>query len=201
MQASTPIATAHEHAPLFFNGWYNIGRTVALAAIAFLALIIVLRVSGKRTLSKLNVFDFVFVVAIGSVFAATIIEKDVTLFEGLAAVTTLVVIQIVLASIAARSRRFEKLINGEPTLLFSGGRFIHSALRAEHITEEEVRAAIREQGVTNVDDVDAVVIENDGSLTVSWTSHRPGASSLVDAKTPDGENAEQISKRKRGASR
>lgn len=201
MQVSSSLATAHEHAPFFFDGWYNIARGVTLSAVGFVALIVVLRLSGKRTLSKLNVFDFVFVVAMGSVFAASIVEKDVTLLEGLAALTTMVLIQIVLAAVAQRSKRFERILNGEPTLLFSRGQFIHSSLRRERITEEEVRAAIREQGVTRTEDVDAVVLENDGSLTVAWTSHRPGASSLVDAKTADGRSAEQISKQQAGGSR
>ena len=56
-----------------------------------------LRVSGKRTLSKLNVFDFVFVVAVGSVFASMIISKDVTLIEGIAALATLIGIRRLLS--------------------------------------------------------------------------------------------------------
>src|SRR5438270_7229354 len=90
------------HQPFFFDGWYNIERTVTLSIVGFVALIIMLRVSGKRTLSKLNVFDFVFVVACGSVFAASIIEKDVTLIEGIFALATLIGIQVVLAELAAR---------------------------------------------------------------------------------------------------
>src|SRR2546423_5777373 len=102
-----------------------------------------LRVSGKRTLSKMNVFDFIFVVAVGSVLAATIIEKDVTLIEGLISLTILIGIQWVLAKIAVYSRTAEKIINGEPALLLSKGKFIHRALKKERITEEEVRGAIR----------------------------------------------------------
>jgi len=175
-----------DHARFFFDGWYNIGRTVTLSVMGFTALIVMLRVSGKRTLSKLNVFDFVFVVAVGSVFAATIIEKDVTLVEGMFALGTLIAIQILLAEIAARSEIADRIINGHPTLLFSHGKFIPRALKRERITEGEVRAAIREKGVTRVEDVDAVVLENDGSLSVSWESKQPGETSLVDARVPGG---------------
>jgi uncharacterized membrane protein YcaP (DUF421 family) len=175
----------HEHAPLFFESWYNVGRTVALSVMGFAAMMIMLRVSGKRTLSKLNVFDFVFVVAVGSVFAATIIEKDVTLSEGIASLATLIGIQIVLAKLAVYSPTAERIINGAPTLLLSHGKFISHALRKERVTEEEVRAAIRDEGVTRVEDVDAVVLENDGTLTVAWKSKKPGASSLVDAEVPE----------------
>jgi uncharacterized membrane protein YcaP (DUF421 family) len=176
-----------EHAPFFFDNWYNIGRAVTLSILGFTALMTMLRVSGKRTLSKLNVFDFVFVVAVGSIFAATIIEKDVTLIEGMASLGTLIGIQLVLAKLAAYSETAERIINGSPTLLLSRGKFIDHALKKERVTEEEVRAAIREEGVTRVEDVDAVVLENDGSLTVAWKSRRPGESSLVDAEVPEKE--------------
>lgn len=175
--------------PFFFNGWYDVRRTVTLSIVGFVALIIMLRISGKRTLSKLNVFDFVFVVACGSVFAATIIEKDVTLVEGMASLATLIGIQVVLAEIAARWDIADRIINGQPTLLFSHGQFIPRALKRERLTEGEIRAAIREKGITRVEDVDAVVLENDGTLSVSWESKKPGETSLVDAKVPGGERA------------
>jgi uncharacterized membrane protein YcaP (DUF421 family) len=173
------------HAPFFFQNWYNVERSITLSIVGYAALFTMLRVSGKRTLSKLNVFDFVFVVAVGSVFASMIVSKDVTLVEGIAAMGTLMVIQLVLAELAARFPKLERIINGEPTLLLSNGKFISHALRKERVTEEEVRGAIRGEGVTRVEDVDAVTMENDGTLTVAWTSKKPGDSSLVDAKEPD----------------
>jgi uncharacterized membrane protein YcaP (DUF421 family) len=184
------------HPPLFFESWYNIGRTVSLSIIGFAALIIVLRVSGKRTLSKMNVFDFVFVVAVGSVFAATIISKDVTLLEGLSALVTLVGFQTILAKIAAHFPRAERIINGNPTLLLSKGRFIQSALKKERVTEEEVRASIRSKGINRVEDVEAVILENDGTLSVAWEAKGPGHSSLVDAEIPDDSQTEKQAKKK-----
>ena len=70
-------------------------------------------------------------------------------------------------------------------MLLSQGKFLHRAMKKERVTEEEVRAAIREQGITRVEDVDAVVIENDGTLTVAYSRKNRGASSLVDAKVHD----------------
>jgi uncharacterized membrane protein YcaP (DUF421 family) len=184
------------HPPFFFESWYNVGRTTSLAIIGFAALIILLRVSGKRTLSKMNVFDFVFVVAVGSVFASTIISKDVTLVEGLCALTALVGFQTILAKIAAHFPRAEGIINGDPALLLSKGKFIHSALRKERVTEEEVRAAIRAKGINRVEDVDAVILENDGTLSVAWEAKGPGHSSLVDAQTPNDHHTEKRAKQK-----
>ena len=179
------------HPPFFFESWYNVGRTVTLSIIGFAALMILLRVSGKRTLSKLNAFDFVFVVAVGSVFASTIISKDITLVEGVAAMATLIAIQVIMAELAARFPIAERIINGEPTLLLSRGKFIPRALKKERITEEEVRGAIRANGVNRVEDVDAVILENDGTLSVAWEARGPGRSSLVDATVPEGTRAEE----------
>src|SRR5450759_765341 len=116
------------HTPFYFESWYNVERTVTLSIVGFAALFIMLRVSGKRTLSKLNVFDFVFVVAVGSVFASMIISKDVTLIEGIAALATLIGIQMGLSYVAARFPKMERIINGEPTLLLTHGEFIPAAL-------------------------------------------------------------------------
>ena len=186
--------SAIPHPPFFFESWYNVGRTMTLSVIGFSALIAMLRVSGKRTLSKMNVFDFVFVVAVGSVFAATIVEKDITLIEGMAALATLIGIQVILAELARRYPLVERIINGNPTLLLSHGEFIPQALRKERVTEEEVRAAIRAKGLTRVEDVDAVTLENDGSLTVAWTSKKPGETSLVDVEVPEDDRAEKRTK-------
>jgi uncharacterized membrane protein YcaP (DUF421 family) len=177
------------HPPFFFESWYSVGRTVTLTVIGFAALITLLRVSGKRTLSKLNVFDFVFVVAVGSMFASTVIEKDITLIEGLSGLITLVLIQVVLARIAASWPAAERIINGSPTLLLARGKFIPHALRKERVTEEEVRAAIRAKGINRVEDVHAVIIENDGTLSVAWEAKGPGNSSLVDATVPEDERS------------
>jgi uncharacterized membrane protein YcaP (DUF421 family) len=182
------------HAPFFFQNWYNVERTITLSIVGYAALFTMLRVSGKRTLSKLNVFDFVFVVAVGSVFASMIISKDVTLVEGIAAMGTLMLIQLVLAELAARFPKLERIINGEPTLLLSNGKFIPGALKRERVTEEEVRGAIRGEGVTRVEDVDAVTMENDGTLTVAWMSKKPGNSSLVD--TQDSKDAKEAKEAK-----
>jgi uncharacterized membrane protein YcaP (DUF421 family) len=187
--------TVMSHPPYFFESWYNVVRTVTLSIVGFAALMVLLRGSGKRTLSKLNAFDFVFVVAVGSVFASTIISKDITLIEGVASMATLIVIQVTLAELAMRFPTVERIINGKPTLLFSHGKFIPRALKKERVTEEEVRGAIRAKGVNRVEDVDAVILENDGSLSVAWEAKGPGRSSLVDATVPEGARAEERSEK------
>ncbi len=75
---------------IFFNGWAVLGRTLLIGVLAYLSLIIMLRVSGKRTLAKMNAFDLVVTVAIGSTLATIVLSKSVALAEGLLALALLV---------------------------------------------------------------------------------------------------------------
>ena len=78
---------------LFFNSWNDIGRVLVLGVLGYISLILLLRVSGKRTLSKLNAFDFVITIALGSSFGALILNKNVALADGIMAFTVLIGMQ------------------------------------------------------------------------------------------------------------
>lgn len=150
----------------FFNDWESIRRTVVVGTLAYAALVLLLRASGKRTLSKMNAFDLVVTVALGSTLATILLNADVSLAQGVAAFVTLVILQYMIAWAAVRSRRVRSLVKSEPRLLFFRGEFLHDALRSERVTEDEVRAAMRGEGVAREAGVEAVVLETDGSLSV-----------------------------------
>jgi uncharacterized membrane protein YcaP (DUF421 family) len=169
-----------EHANIFFDNWGKLGRSVLLAALAYLALIFLLRVSGKRTLSKLNVFDFVFVVALGSTLATTILSSDTTLADGVMAFAVLTGLQVLLSWLCVASRRIGEIVNGEPTLIMHQGRFLEDAMRRERVTREEALAAIRNASVKSFDKVNSIVLETDGTLSVVWRRQEGESSSLVD---------------------
>jgi uncharacterized membrane protein YcaP (DUF421 family) len=154
-----------DHA-LWFGSWTRIGHAVLATCISFVALLMMLRLAGKRSVAKMNIFDFVSIVVIGSTIANTIVGNTVPLAEGLAAVTVLVLIHFATSWLAAHSRRAERLINGDPVLLVRGGRLLRSTMRRERVTEEEVLSAIRMKGLGAVEDVDSVVLETDGTYSV-----------------------------------
>jgi uncharacterized membrane protein YcaP (DUF421 family) len=151
---------------MWFDGWIGLGRVLVVGTLAYLALLLMLRVSGKRTLSKLNAFDFVVTVALGSTLATVLLSKDVALAEGLLALALLVVLQYVIAWLSVRSARFRGVVKSEPRLLLRDGRFLEGAMREERITHGEVLAAIRGEGGDDPDKVCAVVLETDGSISV-----------------------------------
>ncbi len=151
---------------MFFSSWTDLARVVIVGVLAYVGLIVVLRVSGKRTLAKMNAFDLVVTVALGSILATILLSKDVALDEGLVAFIVLIGMQFIIAWLSVRVRPVSRLVKAEPTLLLYRGRYLTDLLRAERVVEAEVRAAIRAQGIASVQQVLAVVLETDGSFTV-----------------------------------
>lgn len=165
---------------MFFNGWYGITRILIVGVLAYVALIVWLRISGKRTLSKWNAFDFVVTVALGSTLASVILNKDVPLAEGVAVFALLVLLQFVITSLAVRAAVVRRLIKSEPTLLVENGEFIREAMLRQRVTEGEIKAAIRKHGSAALDEIAAVVLETDGSFSVIKNANHGSRSALDD---------------------
>jgi uncharacterized membrane protein YcaP (DUF421 family) len=151
---------------MLFDGGQGLLRVALVGVLAYAALVLLLRVSGKRTLAKMNAFDLVVTVALGSTLATILLSKDVALAEGVLAFLVLVALQFVVAWSSVRFPWFDDLVKSEPRLLLRRGAFLHAALRAERVTEGEVRAALRSQGHASVAAIDAVILETDGSFSV-----------------------------------
>lgn len=151
---------------MFFNSWYGLLRIVIVGILAYTALVLLLRISGKRTLSKMNAFDLVVTVALGSTLATILLSQDVALLDGIAALITLIALQYLLAWLSVRSVTVSRLIKAEPALLFYQGSFLQERMKKERVTREEVLSAIRAQGIASLQSVLAVVLETDGSFTV-----------------------------------
>lgn len=169
---------------MIFDGWGPVIRTLVLGSLAYVSLVLLLRISGKRTLSKMNAFDLVVTVAFGSTLASVLTSRNVSLVQGVIALGLLILLQLVCTFFAVRFPSFQKLIKAQPTLVFFQGRFLRDELRRQRITEEEILAAMRQKGVADPDEVDAVVIEGEGSLSVlkkNATSRDELASAGVDA--------------------
>lgn len=170
--------------PLFFDNWQTLVRTVLIGVMAYISLLIFLRISGKRTLAKMNAFDFVVTVSLGSVLATILLNRDVTLAQGATAFALLVTMQFLVTWSSVRWAWIRKLVTGEPAMLFYQNRFLASALLRARMTEDEVRAAVRATGVESMEEVKAVVLETDGSMSVIKDSLKEGPSSLHGIKRP-----------------
>lgn len=164
---------------MFFSGWDSLVRTLVVGVLAYVALVVFLRISGKRTLSKMNAFDLVVTVALGSTLATILLAKDVALAEGMLAFALLISLQFVVTWSSVRARWVRRLATGEPLMLLYCGEMLPGALRKARVTRDEVRAAVRSSGSGSLDNVYAVVLETDGSFSVVQSAEGGGDSSLV----------------------
>lgn len=182
----------------WFPGWAVLVRTVLVGSAAYATLVLVLRTSGKRTLAKLNAFDLVVTVALGSTLASVLTARDVAWAQGAVAFVLLAGLQYAVAWLSVRSARVRRLVRSEPALLLHRGVLLHDALRAERITPGEVESAVRARGLARLSDAVAVVLETDGSLSVvpalppgaqDPAPPRPGADDAVVPAAPGAPDA------------
>ena len=152
--------------------WMDYATVPALALGAYLWLIFVLRLSGKRSLSKLNAFDFAITVAFGSALATIIMSPNVGLLRGALVLAMLALLQYALTKLSVSSKFVRDLVRSRPTLLVEDGKLFREALHRERITLDEIAEAVRKDGYGRLDDVGAVVLETDGSFSVIQQSAR-----------------------------
>ena len=157
---------------MFFDTWTGLLRVPVVGTLAYVALVLFIRISGKRTLTKLNAFDLVVTVALGSTLATVLLSNSVALAEGVLAMAMLIFFQFAITWVSVRSTRFESLVKSEPTLVVRDGQFLEAALRSQRVTHDEVRSVLRSHGVTDMEKVHAVVLETDGSMSVLQDSLR-----------------------------
>ncbi|MBH0236613.1 DUF421 domain-containing protein [Methylobrevis albus] len=151
---------------IFFQGWSGIVRTLLVGTLAYATLVLFLRISGKRTLAKLNAFDLVVTVALGSTLAAIILQKSIALAEGATALALLILLQFLVTFASVRSARFADAIRSDPALIVHKGEFCRETMRRERITDDEARSAVRSSGGTGVAAVESMILESDGTLSV-----------------------------------
>jgi len=151
---------------MFFQDWQGIVRTVIVGLLAYTALVLFLRISGKRTLAKLNAFDLVVTVALGSTLSAVLLQESIALAEGAVALALLILAQYGVTYISVRSEAFANAVRSEPALLARDGAFCAAAMRRERITEAEMLSAVRAGGASGIGAVSSVILESDGTLSV-----------------------------------
>lgn len=151
---------------IIFDGWSSLLRTATIGLLAYISLVALLRVSGRRTLSKMNAFDLVVTVALGSTLATVLLNKDISLAQGVVAFGLLIGMQFVVTWSSVRAGWVRKVVTGEPGLLLYRGEVLPAALRRSRVTAEELRSAVRAAGTVDLDQVQAVVLETDGSFSV-----------------------------------
>lgn len=171
----------------FFIDYENICRVLISAPIMYISVIIYIRILGKRSTSQLNSFDWIVTVAMGSLVASTIVIKNVSIMDGLAAILALLLLQFLLTKITLLFPSIKKIIRSTPQLLLYNGEFIKKNMKKERVVESEVLAAMRENGIQNIDEVHAVVLETNAKFSVISKSENNSSFTLADVQgLPEG---------------
>mgnify|MGYP001126562439 CR=1 FL=1 len=144
------------------SGWSIVART----AIVYAALLIGLRLTGKRELGQMTPFDLVLILLVANAVQNAMVGSDTSVTGGLIAAGVLIVGNYGLAQARERLAWLRRAVEGTPTLLINDGKFVQEHLRREGLDEDEVLMAIRERGVMDVKDVRMAVLEVDGSISI-----------------------------------
>ena len=164
---------------LLWDGWEPVVHSVVMVVCGFVALVVILRVSGPRTMAKMTPLDFIVAVTIGSAFGRTLTATEVPLAQTVLVLALLVGVQWLFAAVRARSPRVRSLLDSPPIILYYQGRMQGRALRSHRLLEEDVHTAARQSGKGSLEQVAAVILQQDGSLGVIGRDDLGDASSLL----------------------
>ncbi|SDH66542.1 DUF421 domain-containing protein [Winogradskyella thalassocola] len=152
------------------NDWFKFSSNglfaIVLTAIGiYIALVILTRISGKRSFSKMSSFDFAMTVSIGSILATVIVSKSVSLQYGIIGLVLIYSLQMIVAA-ARHYKPIRNLVDNKPTLLMKNGQLLKDNLTKCKVTESDVKAKLREANVIQLSEVKAVVFESTGDISV-----------------------------------
>ncbi|MBV8673179.1 MAG: DUF421 domain-containing protein [Acidobacteriaceae bacterium] len=151
---------------MFQDGWVPIVRIVIIGTLSYIAVVALLRYFGKRALTKMNAFDMVVTVAVGSAFASAVMSKNISLSDGVAAFLVLLILQRVFAGLSIRLGWFGRYLKAQPLLIVYRGTILWHNARKEQLGDLEILGGIRNASIAAVEDVLAMVLEPDGTFSV-----------------------------------
>ena len=146
---------------------------------AYGLIIIFTRLTGLRSFSKMSAPDFAMTVAVGSIFGSIIANPNPNLINGALALAFLFIAQFFLAYIRKRSRIISNLLDNQPVLLMSKGKFLYNNLKKCNVTRDDVLAKLREGNALHLEAVHAVVFETTGDISVLHDSEIENVDSIL----------------------
>jgi uncharacterized membrane protein YcaP (DUF421 family) len=139
---------------------------VARVVVVYLALMLMLRLAGKREIGSLTPLDLLGMLLLSETVSPALTAGDDSLSVALAAAATLLSLAVLVSRLAYWSPRAARWLDGAPTALVRDGRPIQEAIRRERITEQEIVTALRRQGIADLAQVREAWVETNGEITV-----------------------------------
>ena len=130
-------------------------------------LLVIFKVSGKRTLQEVTAFDFVLLLIIAETTQQALLGDDFSLTNAFVLITTLVFTDICLSLVKQRSKGIEKLLDGTPTILVDNGSLLRDRMDKARVDESDIMEAARKlQGLESLEQVKNAILEKDGTISV-----------------------------------
>lgn len=149
-----------------FSPGLSLWEFAARAALVYFAIMVLVRLSGKRTVGEFTPFDFVVVILIGESTQGALTGGDESVIGALVVSTTLIALNYLVGFITARSKLADRVVEGDAVLLMRDGRVLRGALRRNNIPETDLDEAIRAEGIARRADVRRAFLEVNGSISV-----------------------------------
>lgn len=149
----------------FYQRLNGIVRVIVVGMLGYAGLVFFVRWSGKRSLAKMNSYDLVVTVAMGSMLGNVVLNRGIPLIEGLTGFAILIGLQFLGTWLSTRSATVRNALTAEPTIVFLHGNWVEHAMKRERLTKDQVTSAMRARGAGYLREVDAVVLEANGDLS------------------------------------
>lgn len=141
--------------------------SVLRAAAMYVALMILFKIAGRRSLAELTTFDFVLLMIIGEATQQALLGDDFSLTNSIVVIVTLIAVDVGLSLLKRRSSIISRLIDGEPTILVEHGKILHERLRNARLIEADLMEAARSsQGIETVEQIKFAILERNGKISV-----------------------------------
>ena len=143
--------------------WWEL---ILRSAVVYTALIVLIRVTGKRQIGQLAPFDLVLLLVLSNAVQNSMNGGDNSVVGGLISAVTLIVLNYLVGYATFKSKRIEAIVEGRPLILIHNGRLFHDVLARAQLTHHELDAALRQNGCACVEEVQTAILENNGAVTV-----------------------------------
>ncbi|WP_130928636.1 YetF domain-containing protein [Pseudomonas sp. Sample_20] len=141
--------------------------SVLRALAMYLALMVLFKIAGRRSLAELTTFDFVLLMIIGEATQQALLGDDFSLTNAFLVIITLIAVDVGFSLLKQRSSWVSRLIDGEPTIIVENGKLLHQRLRHARLVEADVMEAARSsQGIETIDQIKFAIIERNGKISV-----------------------------------
>lgn len=162
---------------MFFPGGHVLLQIVLRTAVIYLLVLVGVRLSGKREVGQMTPFDLTLLLLLSNSVQNAMTGPDTSLAGGAVAASTLLVLNYLIARGSGTNRHFRRFVEGQPSLLVHDGKMIESHMAREHVSVDELHRALREHGISCLEQTALAVLEVDGSIScLKYDEIKPDAS-------------------------